>query len=144
MKIPVPRPGLVIRYSFLWSHEAQKGAVEASKERPCAIVVAVRRGDGDNIRVVVSPITHTPPADTSASIKIPPEVSQAIGLDGQEQWLRLDELNSFSWPGFDLRSVPGKDDIEYGSLPEHIYQQLKSSILLRQRSQRSQRPINRD
>ena len=40
MTLPVPLPGLVIRYSFLWSREARAGATEGRKDRPCAIVVA--------------------------------------------------------------------------------------------------------
>lgn len=43
MSLPDPKPGLVIRYGFLWSDERAGGAVEAAKDRPCAIVVAVRR-----------------------------------------------------------------------------------------------------
>lgn len=31
MSLPVPRPGLVIRCAFLWSHEAAAGAEEAAK-----------------------------------------------------------------------------------------------------------------
>ena len=40
MSLPDPKPGLVIRYSFLWSHERDRGAIEGSKDRPCAIVLA--------------------------------------------------------------------------------------------------------
>jgi hypothetical protein len=34
VSFPAPKPGLVIRYSFLWSHEADAGAVEGAKDRP--------------------------------------------------------------------------------------------------------------
>ena len=36
MSLPVPRPGLVIRYSFLWSREQASGATEGAKDGPCA------------------------------------------------------------------------------------------------------------
>jgi hypothetical protein len=60
MSFPAPKPGLVIRYSFLWSHEAAAGADEGSKDRPCAIIVATRMVDGE-VRTIVAPITHLEP-----------------------------------------------------------------------------------
>ncbi|HIJ61104.1 MAG TPA: hypothetical protein HPQ04_00280 [Rhodospirillaceae bacterium] len=134
MNVPVPVPGLVIRYSFLWSHEARKGASEGRKDRPAAIVVATRKdGDGVDIRVIVAPITHEPPEDPGASIEVPADVVKALGLDGRRQWIRLDELNRFSWPGFDLRSIPGRPgSCHYGMMPEDLFRQMKSGILARQ------------
>lgn len=144
MKLPQPRPGLVIRYGFLWSPEAHRGATEASKDRPCAIIVSFQRYEEGDARVLVAPITHSPPADASASIPIPPAICRQLGLDSQAQWLRFDELNSFSWPGFDLRPIPGRDTMEYGLLPEHLFQQLRTGILKRQRAGQSKRPVERD
>jgi len=144
VKLPPPRPGLVIRYAFLWSHEARKGAVEAVKERPCAIVVAARKGTNGDVRVIVAPITHQPPADPTASIAVPPEVCRKLGLDSDAQWLRIDELNGFLWPGYDLRPLPGRDTVEYGLLPEALFRDLRMRILERQQSRQSGRPINRD
>jgi hypothetical protein len=57
------------------------------------------------IRVVVAPITHTPPADPDASIEIPAQVKARLGLDGERSWVRIDEVNRFVWPGYDLRST---------------------------------------
>jgi hypothetical protein len=61
----------VIRYAFLWSSEARAGAAEAAKDRPCAIVVAVRRDSDGAVRVVVAPMTHSQPTDPDTSIEIP-------------------------------------------------------------------------
>jgi hypothetical protein len=58
MKFPIPKSGLVVRYSFLWSNEKAKGAIEGSKDRPCAIVVAVKRTADGDIDTIVAPI-HT-------------------------------------------------------------------------------------
>jgi hypothetical protein len=69
--LPPPRPGAVIRYAFLWSSEARAGAAEAAKDRPCAIVVAVRRDSDGAVRVVVAPMTHSQPTDPDTSIEIP-------------------------------------------------------------------------
>lgn len=108
MSLPVPKPGLVIRYRFLWSSEHAEGAAEGVKDRPCAIVVAARRDPSGEIQTVVAPITHQPPEDPAASIEIPAATCRSLGLDSGRHWLRLDELNRFSWPGYDLRPLPGQ------------------------------------
>ena len=41
MSWPVPRPGLVIRYSYLWESEAGAGREEGVKDRPCAIILVM-------------------------------------------------------------------------------------------------------
>lgn len=40
--LPAPVPGLVIRYSYLWHSEQPAGREEPEKDRPCAIVAALR------------------------------------------------------------------------------------------------------
>jgi hypothetical protein len=35
-------PGLIIRYSYLWYREHLEGRDEGQKDRPCAIVAALR------------------------------------------------------------------------------------------------------
>jgi hypothetical protein len=135
---------LVIRYAFLWSHEKEAGAEEAVKDRPCAIVVAVRRDGRGDIRTLVAPITHTPPDDRRASLEIPGDVARGLGLDGERHWLRLDELNRFSWPGYDLRAIPGQPGrYDYGMLPQPLFEALKQGILDRQRARRG-RASDRD
>jgi len=144
MNLPIPKPGLVIRYSFLWSNEEAKGATEGAKDRPCAIVVAVRRNASGDIDTIVAPITHRPPEDRAASIEIPAGVCKSLGLDSDRHWLRLDELNRFAWPGFDLRSIPAKPGrYDYGMLPAGLFQQLRDGILRRQKA-RAGRVISRD
>jgi hypothetical protein len=102
VSIPTPKPGLVIRFSFLWSSEHDQGVVEGSKDRPCAIVVAVPYGGERQVRTIVAPITHRAPVDSSTSLEIPANVCRSLGLDGARHWIRFDELNRFTWPG--LRS----------------------------------------
>ena len=58
MSLPIPKPGLVIRYSFLWSTEKAEGATEGSKDRPCAIIVAAQLDPSGEIQTIVAPITH--------------------------------------------------------------------------------------
>jgi hypothetical protein len=71
MSLPVPRPGLVIRYSYLWAREADQGQEEGVKDRPCAVVLVVF-DEPDRPRVRVLPITHTAPADPRDGLEIPP------------------------------------------------------------------------
>ena len=135
MTFPAAKPGLVIRYSFLWSHEKDAGAEEGSKDRPCAIVVAAPRRENGDITVIVAPITHAPPADQSDSLEIPTAICRSLGLDGQRHWLRLDELNRFAWPGYDLQTIPGRPgEYAYGMLPQPLFEQLRTAILDRQKA----------
>lgn len=46
MVFPVPVPGLVIRYSYLWASEHARGQEEEVKDRPCAVVL-VTQDDGE-------------------------------------------------------------------------------------------------
>jgi hypothetical protein len=92
----------------------------------------------------VAPVTHRPPDDPAASIEIPAAVCRTLGLDGGRHWLRLDELNQFAWPGYDLRPVPGQSGrYHYGMLPPGLFGQLRDGILARQKA-RSGRLIPRD
>jgi hypothetical protein len=135
MSLPIPKPGLVIRYSFLWSSEQATGATEGAKDRPCAIVVAARRDPKGDVQTIVAPITHRPPEDPGASIEIPAATCRHLGLDSGRHWLRLDELNRFAWPGFDLRPIPGRPgEYSYGMLPPDLFQRLREGILARQKA----------
>lgn len=143
MSLPAPKPGLVIRYSFLWSHEAAAGADEGSKDRPCAIIVAARLVDGE-IRTIVAPITHLEPDDLEAALELPAAVSKSLKLDGERHWLKLDELNRFAWPGYDMRPIPGtKGEYAYGMLPQPLFETLREKILARSRAGKS-RSLDRD
>ena len=144
MTFPAPKPGLVIRYSFLWSHERDDGADEGAKDRPSAIVVAAQLRENGEVMVIVAPITHAPPADPLDSIEIPQAIGRSLGLDERSQWLRLDELNRFGWPGYDLRSIPGRPgDYAYGMLPRPLFERLRQGILDRQKA-KAPRIQNRD
>jgi hypothetical protein len=57
MALPEPVAGLILRYSYLWRHEHLEGRDEGQKDRPCAIVAALRTDENGDIRVLVLPIT---------------------------------------------------------------------------------------
>lgn len=129
MNLPEPVPGLVVRYSFLWSDAARRGSEEGAKDRPCAIVVAAPATADRGVRTLVAPVTHTPPRAGETSMELPQAVCRALGLDGGRHWVRLDELNRFAWPGYDLRPIPGSDRYAYGMLPEAVFDEMKQRIL---------------
>lgn len=101
------RAGQVIRYAYLWREEAERGQEEGLKDRPAVIVVLLQEAE-DRTRVIVAPITHTPPADPADALAIPPATARRIGLDDRPQWVVFSDLNGFIWPGPDLRPLPGQ------------------------------------
>jgi hypothetical protein len=138
-----PFPGLIVRYAFLWSDEAQQGRTEARKDRPCVVVVAVRPEGNQGMRVRVVPITHTP-HDADRAVALPSKVRRHLGLDDDASWIVLDEANEFVWPGVDLRPIsrtkPGV--WTYGVLPHELFEELRArlrTVLTQRRVQRDER-----
>lgn len=71
MSLPAPHPGLGIRYAYLWKREHDAGREEGSKDRPCAIIMAVTDDEGES-QVLVLPITHAPPYDAADAVESGP------------------------------------------------------------------------
>jgi hypothetical protein len=139
-----PRPGLVIRYAYLWRDEAAHGR-EEGKDRPCAVVLATTT-DAGRLRVYVAPVTHNPPHNPRHAIEIPAETKRRLGLDDLPAWIKTTELNVFTWPGPDVRSVgrPGDNRrFAYGFLPKNLVEALLANVRERVREGRT-RPVDRD
>ena len=136
-----PFPGLVVRYAFLWSSEARQGRTGASKDRPCVVVVAVRREGDVRFRVRVLPITHAA-HNTERAVALPAKLKRHLGLDADASWIVLDEANEFIWPGVDLRPIsrsrPGV--WSYGVLPVEVFDDLRARLRLI----RDQRRVKRE
>ena len=137
MPLPkTPFPGMVVRYSFLWSSEARAGQTEGRKDRPCVVVTAIKVAVDGRLRVRVLPITHAP-TEQSRSIAIPPKVKRHLGLDADASWIVLDEANEFFWPGVDLRPVSrSKPGVwTFGVLPTEVFDEIRAKLreLLQQR-----------
>ena len=127
MDYPVPEPGLVIRYSYLWKREADLGQLEGQKDRPCVVVLCVEEVDGQRV-VTVAPITHAAPQDPVRAIELTANTRRRLGLDGEKNWIMATELNSFVWPGPDL--VPtSSGEYAYGVLPAVVFEALRTKIL---------------
>ena len=129
MALPDPEPGLVISYSYLWRREHRRGEIEGRKDRPVVIVLAATDATGGK-QITVAPITHTPPGNDGEAVQLPPRVKQALGLDAERSWIVVDEVNQFTWPGFDIRPLAGaKDRFTYGFLPPKLFDIVIGRIL---------------
>lgn len=132
MKKPEPVEGLVIRYDYLWKDEHQKGRMEGQKERPCAIVIAVPPSEGEVRRIIVVPITHSPPRSAADAIEIPHKIKKHLGLDHERSWVVINEVNRVAWhdPGI----VPvSRKSWEYGTLPQGFIKQVQEIVRERAR-----------
>lgn len=128
MALPEPKPGLVIRYDYLWSHEAAASR-DQGKERPACLVAA----SDSSLRpkfVVILPITHAPPDDDTVGIEIPAKVKQALGLDEAPSWVIVSEYNVDEWPNGGLAPLPGRPDVfSYGFIPPRLFVKVKEKFL---------------
>jgi hypothetical protein len=122
-----PQAGMVLRYSFLWKHEVERGQEEGAKDRPVLIIVLLADGE----EVVVAPITTRRPDARSPAIEIPERVRAHLGLDATQSWISLATLNRFVWPGPDLRVVPGSDPATalYGFIPQKLLNSAKAAVM---------------
>lgn len=128
MALPEPKPGLVIRYDYLWTREAAAGR-DQGKERPACLVAAMDRVVSPRF-VVILPITHTAPGKDSVGIEIPAKVRQAIGLDDAPSWIITSEHNVDEWPNGGLAPVPGRPGaFSYGFIPPRLFAQVKDKFL---------------
>jgi hypothetical protein len=124
---PVPVPGLVIRYAYLWKREADQGQIEGQKDRPCVVVVCIEEVDGEKV-VTVAPITRTRPDDPNLAVELTEPTRRRLGLGKARNWIMATELNSFYWPGPDLRLTP-TGTYAYGEIPAVVFNALKEKIL---------------
>ena len=122
----------MIRYAYLWTHEADSGVEEARKERPCLVVLALARGGGA-VEVVVAPISSRAPGRDAEGVAIPAETRRRLGLQEARCWIRLTEVNRFAWPGPDLRPVEGAGGVAWGHglLPARLFEQARERMLAR-------------
>jgi hypothetical protein len=128
MPLPDPRPGLVIRYDYLWSHDAAAG-LDQGKERPACLVAAMDSNSSPRF-VVILPITHTPPDKNTVGVEIPAAVKKKLGLDEAPSWVIVSEHNVDEWPNAGLAPLPGRAGVfSYGFIPPGLFAQVKARFL---------------
>lgn len=128
MALPDPKPGLIVRYDYLWSREAAAGR-DQGKDRPTCLVAA-----SDSLArpryVVLLPITHSTPDAGTIGIEIPAKVKRAIGLDDAPSRVIISEYNVDEWPNAGLSPIPGKPgSFSYGFIPPRLFAQIKAKFL---------------
>lgn len=128
MALPVPEPGLVIRFNYLWKREDDQGRDNARYPRPCAIVLSLRRAADGLTLVMVAPISHSAPMPDTRALEMPAAVKRHLGLDDARSWIIVDEVNEFAWPGFDL-APDARGEIALGLLPPKFYEAVRRMVL---------------
>jgi len=126
--LPDPKPGLVVRYDYLWTHEAAAGRGQG-KTRPACLIAAT---DPEVVPryVVLLLITHTPPAGDTVGVEIPARVKQVLGLDDPPSWVIVSEHNVDEWPNAGLSPLPGQPgSFSHGFVPPGLFARIKDRFL---------------
>jgi hypothetical protein len=108
LSFPPPERGSVIRYGYLWADESTAGQEEGRKDRPVLVLALSVKEQFGTTQLLVLAITHTPRADPDGAISLPRAVKRRIGLDDAPAWIVTTEANAFTWPGPDIRPIPGR------------------------------------
>lgn len=110
------------------------------KDRPVAVVVVTQSADGLD-QVLVVPLTTREPRHGDSAIEVPEAVRRNLGLSAERSWIVVSEWNRFTWPGYDIRPIRGREpEIFFGGLPSKLFQQVKDAI----RARGIGRPVDRD
>ena len=135
-----PKPGEVINYSYLWEQEYRESRDEGAKDRPVAVVLVTQSADGiDQVHVV--PMTTKPPTGDQKAIEVPEAVRRQLGLSAERSWIIVTEWNRFSWPGYDIRPVRGREpSVSYGFIPSGLFRQVRDALV----AAAIGRPVSRD
>ena len=136
MALPDPEPSLVVRYDYLWTHEAAAGRSQG-KTRPACLIAATDPAIRPRY-VVLLPITHTRPIGDTVGIEIPARVRQALGLDDAPGWVIVSEHSIDEWPNAGLSPLPGRPDtFSHGFIPPGLFARIKARFLELARAKQS-------
>ena len=94
------------------------------------MLLALTDDEGEQ-KVVVSPITHSPPSDGAHAVEIPAATKRRLGLDDERSWIVVTEANRFTWLGPDLRPavVGNPASVALGLLPQALFEQVRAKWL---------------
>lgn len=113
-------------YAYLWAREAAQGQEEGLKDRPVVVVLAAT-DTGSGIRLTVAPITHSAPDGAGDAVEVPLAVKRDLGLDRERSWIVVSEVNSFLWPGPDVRPLADGGPF-YGAIPDWLFVRMREGI----------------
>ena len=141
MPLPAPVPGLssAIAICGTASTWRARGRRERSSLRDRGGLRPA--DDAGETRVLVLPVTHSPPAQAALAVEIPAQVKERLRLDAERSWVVPSEWNEFIWPGPDLRLAPGGDDnsVAYGMLPPRLFATIRDRFLALAMARRARR-----
>jgi hypothetical protein len=128
LALPERKPGLVVRYDYLWADDAKRGR-DQGKDRPACLVAASDPQTSPRF-VVLLPITHSSPLGRTVGLPIPPNAARAIGLNDEPAWVIVSEHNVDAWPNSGLQPLPGQPGIfAYGFIPPALFSQIRTRFL---------------
>ena len=87
--------GAIIRYSYLWYREDQRGDVSGRKDRPVCVHLVLAQG-GREIAVLF-PITSRPPSGQTRALAVPLIEAKRVGLS-VPAWIVINEDNEDHLP----------------------------------------------
>jgi hypothetical protein len=91
---PLPEPGDLWNYPYLWAWQAERGEEEGRKRRPCAVALAVRKHQGQ-MEVILLPVTSQQPPAERSHVEVPEIERKRAGLDEMIRlWVICDEFNA--------------------------------------------------
>ena len=123
---PIPTPGDVVSYAYLWAREADAGQEEGLKDRPSVVILSTLTQGGE-VFVNVVPVTHNRPDAASDGVEMPSVVKRDLGLDREPSWIMVTEINQFRWPGPDVRLVDG-DTPYHGAIPDWLFERVRGAF----------------
>lgn len=121
--IPLPRIGDLLNYIFLFASEAEAGADEGRKARPCMVIDI----DDATRRVCVVPLT-TKGDRYAGTIAVPQDVAQKANLQYPTAVV-AGETNSFIWLGYDLRPLVATGSIHIGRMPPGFTAKIMQAVV---------------
>ncbi len=92
MSILPLKPGVVIRYPYLWRRESEQGEDAGRKDRPACLAISLQRDDLTYLYLL--PITSQHPAGDQTALEIPEMELRRIGLRTHKRgWIIVSEHN---------------------------------------------------
>lgn len=94
------------------------------------MVILATRQRSQGLEILVAPVTTQPPRPGTAAVEMPSRVRAHLGLGDGRSWIVADELNSFIWPGPDIRPIRAAGDLSpfLGKIPAKLYEQVRSQL----------------
>ncbi len=101
-------------------------------------MVISRKAVGENVELIVVPVTTKPPANPSDAFEIPQRIKAHLGLDAARCWIMTTEVNRFTWPGPDVRPMMrnGEPTPFYGFIPGNLFAPVLAAVIARLRAGR--------